>query len=190
MFPCFDPAVLLLPAAAADALRELWPDHLGRLGDALVREPEIPEEQRRKLARKVSLSLATVHAGLTAAGAVSGWRRLPRGCDARLTHFQGGALGLSDVRLFNAEPFFRDLQDPAQIQTCLRAAGVLWRSYLREGRQRNTAGPVENAWAGADPGARWRRWRAARDGQRAEAWLWRLYHHHVRPALRAAGAVG
>lgn len=190
MFPAYDPAVLLLPARAAGMLRETWPDHLIRVAERLVREPGLPEEQRRKLARKLPLSLATAHAALLASGGVSGWQRLPRGCDARLTHLQGGALGLANVRLFNAEPFFRELLDPAQIQARLRAAGVLFRSYLSEGRQRNTAGPVENAWVGADLRARWRRRRAARDGQRAEAALWRLYHRHVRPALRAGGAVG
>lgn len=190
MFPCYDPGVLLLPLRAAAALRELWPDHLARVAAALVGDPALPEAQRRKLAGKPYLSLATAHAALLATGAAAGWRRLPRGCDARLSHFQGGAMRSTDVRLLDAMPFFRDLVDPSQLQVRLRAAGVLWRSYLTEGRQRNTAGPVDPGLMGVDLSSRWRRWWARREGRHAEARLWRLYHRHVRPALRATGAWG
>ena len=192
MFPCYEPGVLLLPARAAGALREIWPDHLVRVSEALTRDPALSVDQRRTLPGKAILSLATAHAALLAGGeAAAGWRRLPRGTDARLTHFQGGALRLPEVVLMDGEPFFRELTDLSQLQARLRAAGVLWRSYLSEGRLRNAAGPaVADAWGGSGPVARWQRWRAARDGRRAEARLWQLYRRHVRPALRAAGGAG
>ena len=188
MFPCYEPGVLLLPARAAGALREIWPDHLVRVSEALAREPALTAEQRRTLPGKAILSLATAHTALLAGGETTGWQRLPRGTDARLTHFQGGALRLPEVVLMDGEPFFRELADPSQLQARLRAAGVLWRSYLSEGRQRNAAGPAAaDAWGGSGPAARWQRWRAARDGRRAEARLWQLYRRHVRSALRATG---
>lgn len=187
MLPCYDPGVLLLPAGAATALRELWPEHFVRVAERLMKDGSLPlsDTARTRLAANPRLSLATAHQALLAGGhAPGGWRRLPRGCDARLVHFQGGALELKQVKLLRAGGFFQDVTDPSQTQGQLRAAAGLWRSVIVEGRQRNAGADL---WAGDGFPARWRRWRAHRAGWRAEHWLRGLYARHVRPSLRAAG---
>ena len=147
-----------LRARRGTALRAVWEEHLGWIGEHFRGRPDAPAA----LTGGDQVGLATaLHALAVREGRT--FRRLPDEFNVRAPHWQAGARRRRDVRLFHATSLFSGLSHRAGLPAAMDEFTLRWVAGLREG------------FGGRPLVFRWEAWRAGR-------FLPRLWRRWVRRA--------